>query len=91
MKTLTQNAIVSTRDGNIIDNQITHQPRGFTADIDLRHRTETAHGNPFYHTVRPPHIESNVPQAPALLAHHLASILQNKAPTAIATYSPLQE
>lgn len=45
----------------------------------------------FYYTVRTTHIQGNVLQAPALLAHHFASILRDKAPTAIATYSPLYE
>ena len=90
MKALTQDPIVSARDGNILNSQIAHQPRCFAADIDLRHWPKTTHGNPFYHAIRTAHIESNVSQAPALIAHHLTSILQNKATTAIAADSALQ-
>ena len=46
MKSLTQDRIISFGHLQVIDQQITHHPRLFTANVDLSHRAITAHAQP---------------------------------------------
>ena len=84
VETLAKDGVVGLTHADIINHQIAHHARFLTADVDLRHRAKTAHGQPFDDAVRAANVERNVLRAASAFAYHFAAFLQNKAAAAIA-------
>ncbi|MNC17892.1 hypothetical protein D3C75_657840 [compost metagenome] len=84
MKALAQNCIVGFRDGQLVDQQVTHHLWFFTADIDLGHRAITAHRQPLDYAVGAAHVQRDIFGAPLPFADHLAAVLQHQPPSSVA-------
>ncbi len=88
VKALAQNGVVGLGHRNIINDQVTHDPLLFAADIDLRHRPVAAHRYALDSAVRAAHVESDVIEVSALFPTYPTAILQYKAPPAVALERP---
>ena len=84
VETLAQDGVVGLTHADVINHQIAHHARFLTADVDLRHRTKTAHGQPFDDAVGATYIESDILCPSLAFPYHFAAFLQNKAAAAIA-------
>ena len=84
VETLAQDGVVGLAYADVINQQIAHYARFLAADVDLRHRAKTAHGQPFDNAVRSANVESDVLRAASTFAYHFAAFLQNKAAAPVA-------
>ena len=81
---LAQDGVVGLTHADVINQQITHHARFLAADVDLRYRAKTAHGQPFDDAVRAANVERNVLRATGTFAYHFATFLQHKAAAPVA-------
>ena len=73
-----------SKHADVINQQIAHHAGFLTADVDLRYRAKTAHGQPFDDAVGATYIESDILCPSLAFPYHFAAFLQNKAAAAIA-------
>ncbi len=84
VETLAKDSVVGLTHADVINQQIAHHAGFLTADVDLRYRAKTAHGQPFNYAVGATYIESDILCPPLAFPYHFAAFLQNKAAAAIA-------
>ncbi|MNT29139.1 hypothetical protein D3C72_1648670 [compost metagenome] len=84
VEALSQNRVVRLRNGNIVDQQITHHSGLFTANIDLRHRPKAAHRQPLDNAIRAAHVQGDIFGAPFPFADHFAAFLKDETPASVA-------
>lgn len=84
MESLAQNGVVGLADANVVDEEVTHHPWLFSADVDLGDRPVAAHRQPLDHAVGAAHVEGDILHPPCPFPHHFTAILQHKASTPVA-------
>ena len=84
MEALTQNGVVGIVHVQVFHQEVVHHPLLLAADIDQRHRRQAGHLQIADDAVRAAHVKHQVIDSALPFATHAASVLQDKAPFAVA-------